>query len=138
MDSIIKIASKDFNGELLHQELLAGGLSENHLTWLGFASLGGSQYTPSDVHGFEPGSMAFRYEPELTPARERSLDTILDAHDATLQSRGQINKDVDMAALPDFVAASSNFSTLSRIEQNALIERLFRQVVRLTDRSTDI
>ncbi len=138
MAELSKIKLKDFNGDLLHQELVAAGLSENHLTWTGFESIRGSQYTPSDVHGFKPGELVFHYDPELTSAQESALDTILDAHDATLLSKGQINKDVDMAAIPDFVAASRNFSTFSRTEQNALLERLFRQVVRLTDRSTDI
>ena len=135
---MVKNFVKDFNQELLHEEMSAAGLLGGGLLWAGFERLNSRIYTPSGVHGHTPGDMEFTYEPPLTAPQETTLDGILAAHDSTGLSTGQTNKDQDVIDAAQFVDTFQTWDTLTNAQQLNRTKHLFRVVARLIDSTTDI
>jgi len=138
MARLIKNVVKNFNQERLHEEMLAQNLVGGGLLWAGFERLNRRVYSPSNVHGHTPGDLHFKYEPELTPGQEATLDGILAAHDATQRSTFQRHKDTDEQDRQDFIDTFNDWPTLTVAQQLNRTRRLFRVVARLIDATTDL
>lgn len=140
MADLIKISVKDFNRDLLSQQmdavtpsLLGGGL-----LWRGFERLNQRIYTPSTVHGGTAGELVFRYDPDLTAPREAQLDAVLAAHDSTQLSTSQQNRARDEIDRQNFVDTFNDWLTLTDAQKLNRTRELFRVVARLVDSRTDI
>jgi len=138
MAVLIKNVVKDFNRELLHEEMDAASLIGASLLWAGFTRLNKRVYTPSAAHGFTAGDLHFTYEPPLTAPQEATLDGILAAHDHTGTSTFQAHKDTDEQDRQDFVQTFNDWPTLTVAQQLNRTRRLFRVVARLLDSTTDL
>ena len=138
MAALIKIVVKDFNQELLGEEMGAASLLGGGLLWAGFEKINRRVYSPSAVHGNTPGELRFNYDPELTEAQQTTLDGILAAHDATQLSAGQTNKDQDEVDRQNFVTTFQDWNSLTNAQQLNRTRQLFRGVARLVDSSTDL
>jgi hypothetical protein len=136
--ALIKNVVKDFNKELLHEEMDAAGLLGGSLLWAGFDRIDRRIYTPSTVHGFTAGDLHFEYEPPLTAPQETALDNILAAHDHTQLSKFQAHKQTDEQDRQDFIQTFNDWPGLTVAQQLNRTRRLFRVVARLLDSSTDI
>lgn len=140
MADLIKIVVKDFNQDLLGEEMAAvvPSLLGGGLLWRGFDRLNRNVYTPSTVHGGTAGELVFKYDPELTAPREAQLDVVLAAHDATQLSSGQQNKAQDEIDRQNFVQTFNDWDTLTDAQKLNRTKELFRVVARLVDSRTDI
>ena len=137
-DDLIKIVVKDFNQDLLSQQMGTAGLLGGSLLWAGFDRINRRIYAPSALHGNTPGELVFRYDPHLTEAQQDALDVILAAHDATQLSSNQQNKAQDEIDRQRFVQTFQDWDTLTATQQLNRTQELFRVVARLVDSRTDI
>ncbi len=138
MAELIIVVVKDFNQELLGQEMQAAGLLGGGLLWAGFDKINRRVYSPSAIHGNTPGELRFKYEPELTEAQQVTLNGILAAHDSTQLSTGQTNKAQDEIDRQNFVDTFNDWNTLTNVQQLNRTRELFRVVARLVDSRTDL
>lgn len=138
MAALIKNVVKDFNKELLQEEMAAAGLLGGSLLWAGFERSSRRIYTPSDAHGHTPGDLHFTYEPPLSAPQETALDNILAAHDHTQLSTLQAHKETDEQDRQDFIQTFNDWPGLTVAQQLNRTRRLFRVVARLLDSTTDI
>jgi len=155
MATYIKTHVKDFNGDLLAQQI-KGILPEANLLWAGFRlndhqlSLYGPNAgteviaTQSQPDGStlettaEPGEMMWRFPHSLTPDQEASFDAILIAHDATQLSTSQTNKKADTDAVPILVQTYQDWATLTNTQKDNRTRELFRLMARVIDATTDL
>lgn len=138
MTVYVKNLNKNFNQERLQEELVAAGLEEGSLYWGGFDNVSRRIYTPSTKHGFPAGELKFTYDPELTAAREETLDAVLAAHDSNQLSKFQRHKETDELHRQQFVQTANAWDTLTNAQKIARVEHLFRAVARLIDSTTDL
>lgn len=155
MSTYYRTLVKDFNGELLHEQVL-GILPEARILWAGFRlndhqfSLYGpnagtkvissqSQPDGSTVEiTAEPGEMKWRFPHDLTPDQEASFDSILNAHDSTQKSIGQQRKQNEIDAAVAFKRNFDNWGSLSSAQRDNNLRQLTRFMARLLDDSTDV
>ncbi len=155
MAALIKVRVKDFNGALLQQQLKAGSIPPGGLLWAGFHRQEDNIYEPfvevetigrrtnpdggDDILDIaEPGELRFRFEPDLTPAQETLLNSILTNHDSTQFSEGQRNQATDLTAKDLLISRYQNWDSLNPQEKDVVLKNLTRLVARLIDRSTNI
>jgi hypothetical protein len=138
MAALIKNVVKDFNQELLQEEMLAASLLGGSLLWAGFERISRRIYSPSTIHGHTPGDLHFNYDPELTAPQEATLDGILAAHDHTQLSTQQAHKDTDEQDRLDFIQTFNDWPGLTLAQMQNRTRRLFRVVARLIDSTTDL
>ena len=150
MATLIKFMNKDLDLDLFKQEYLATGLPEYGMLIAGFTRMGRQQYEPfastqvistatgqPDVTA-EPGELQFRYAVALTAPQEATLDAFLAAHDASLKSDVQINRERDVTAKDQFIQTYQDWDTLTDIQKDNRTQELFRVVARILDRSANI
>ena len=145
MTILVKIVEKDFNSELLRQELEAAGFPAPK--YKGFAGIGRTgRYTPNaatkviarrTVQGgpdFEdsadPGELRFTLDAPLTASQETNLDGILAAHDSTQHTEEQARGDTDQTDYQQLLSDFNNFDSMSLPEKDVVLKRLVRLLVR--------
>lgn len=150
MSTYLRTHLKDFNGELLHEQVL-GILPEARILWAGF-NLNDNElslYVPnsgtkviasqSQPDGSvvettaEPGEMKWRFPNDLTPDQEVSFDAILDNHDATQKSRGQRRTRENKTAALMFKNNANNWDLLTSAQKENNARQLTRFMARVLD-----
>jgi len=155
METYVKIMNKDLDLDLFKQEYLATGLPEYGLLLAGFTRIGRQQYEPfastqiissrTDPLGgpditdsADPGELRFRYEVALTVPQDASLETFLIAHDASLKSDVQVNRERDITSKDQFIQTYHDWDTLTDLQKDNRTQELFRVVARILDRTANI
>ena len=150
MAVLIKIMDKDLNLECLQEEMIAAGLPEVGMLIAGFHLQNRRLYSPftepeviaratgkDDVIA-QPGELQFRYDPPLTVGQKRTLDQVLLAHDATVLSTMQKNKDQDDADCLAIAENYRNWATLNSSAKDENARLVARLIARNQDRSLDL
>ncbi len=150
MSTYIRTHVKDFNRDLLHEQI-RGILPEANILWAGFNlrdrrfSLYGpnagtkvvsshSQPDGSTVEvTAEPGEMKWRFPHDLTPDQEVSFDAILAAHDATEKSSGQLQEEREKTAAAAFKSNAENWDSLTSEQKDNNARQLTRFMARVLD-----
>ncbi len=138
MTDYVKIVNKNFNQELLQEELIIASLAGGGGYWAGFDKISQRIYAPSTVHGHTLGELRFTFDPGLTVAQEETLDAILAAHDSTQLTAAQTNKDSDLSAIAPLKSNYQNWGTLDSAQKDNNHRQLTRLVARLLDSSQDL
>ena len=149
MAEVIKIAVKNLNLPLLFEEIVAVGLTQRGLLVAGFTNTSRDQYTPlatrteiarsGGVPDFaDPGELRFQFGRALTGAEDTALVGVLTAHDATVRTSDQDNKQADEDSVDPFVANYRNWATLTATEKDDNARELTRAVARLLDSTQNL
>jgi hypothetical protein len=141
----IRTVLKDFNKDLLNEELVASALPFESVFLAGFQRQGSDPIivTPTaaprlishdrvnDIKDFaDPGEIRFTFSTALTVAEGVILDDLLTAHDpaGTTSEQDRINQDaIDIDRL---ITDLPNVTTMSNPDFQSHVERLTRVVVR--------
>ena len=154
MSTYTRTLVKDFNGELLHEQVL-GIVPEARILWAGFnirdrrfslygpnagtkviASHSQPDGTTVDTTA-EPGEMKWTFPHDLTPDQEVSFDAILTAHDATGRSAGQQQEQRERDAGLAFKNNFDNWDSLTSTQKDNNAKQLTRFMARVLDGTID-
>ena len=145
MANDIRIVLKDFNRDLLTEELVASALPFETVFLAGFQRQGPDPniVTPvpaprlishdrvNDIKDFaDPGEIRFTFSTALTIAEGVILDDLLTAHDSAGTTSNQDRIEQDEIDLDRLITDLPNVSSMPNPEFQQHIERLTRVVVR--------
>lgn len=145
MANDIRIVLKDFNRDLLTEELVASALPFETVFLAGFRRNGSDPniLTPvpapklishdrvNDIKDFaDPGEIRFTFTAALTVAEGVILDDLLTAHDPAGTTSNQDRENQDEIDLDRLITDLPNVTTMSNPDFQAHVERLTRVVVR--------
>lgn len=143
MASDTRTVAKDFNRDLLIDELVASALPFISAFLAGFDRLNQFVGTPSaapkliskdGVAGTsdfaDPGEIRFEFTTALTVAEGTALDNLLTAHVSTDRTSEQNRDDQDQSDLDTLVANFPNWDTFTSTQRNSFLKLLSRVVIR--------
>lgn len=134
---------KDFNRDLLIEQLVAAPLPFESLHLAGFVRLGRFRGTPApgprvivddkvantqDIA--QPGEIRFVFTTALTVGEAASLDTLLTAHVSTNRTREQDRLDQDQTDLDTLETNFPNFDSFDNSQFRSFVKVLSRVVIR--------
>lgn len=139
----VRTVLKNFNRDLLTEELAASVLPFESLFLAGFEKLNPFVGTPtaaprlisrdgvSGVEDFaDPGEIRFVFTSALTVPQGAILDGLLNSHDATQHTTDQDNQQQDETDLTILEAAWPNWTTFTPTQKDDFLRRLSRVVLR--------
>jgi len=141
----IRTVVKDFNRDLLREELVASVLPFESLHLAGFEPRGRPRIvfepTPgpklisedkvNNIQDFaDPGEIRFVFTTALTVPQAAALDVLLAAHDHTQRTTDQGRRTRDEIELSELEAAFPNWDTFTGPERNDFLEKLSRSYLR--------
>ncbi len=145
MADVIKTVLKDFNRDLLGEELQASVLPFESVFLAGFVRKGNSQFVGEPAPGprtisedkvagtidtADPGEIRFVFTTALTGAQDAILDALLNSHDATQHTADQDRVNQDTA---DYIALEvqwPNIAGMNNADLKNYISKLARVVIR--------
>lgn len=151
MANDIRTVLKDFNRDLLTEELVASALPFESVFLAGFQRKGNSPFvgepTPgpklisndkvNNIQDFaDPGEIRFVFTTALTAPEATGLDTLLTNHDATQTTAEQDRSIQDETDLTILEAAWPNWATFTPTEKDEFLRRFARSYLRDQRRSS--
>jgi hypothetical protein len=143
MVSDIRTVAKDFNRDLLTEQLIASALPFVSAFLAGFDRLNQFVGTPSaapkliskdGVAGTsefaQPGEIRFEFTTALTTAEGTALDNLLTAHVSTNKTAEQTRGNQDQSDLDALVANFPNWDSFTGAQRNSFLKLLSRVVIR--------
>ncbi len=148
MASDIRIVLKNFNRDLLIEELAASALPFITANLYGFERLNrfvgapasaprlisGDGNNPANNDFAQPGEIRFEFTTALTIPEGTALDNLLTAHDSTQRTNEQQRQNQDQTDVDTLIANFPNFDRFSNAQFRAFVKLLARVVLR--DRRT--
>jgi hypothetical protein len=143
MATEVKTVLKNFNRDLLFEELQASALPFIAVHLYGFDRLGfiavpraeqrlitGDGNNPQNNDYAQPGELRFEVTTALTGAESTTLDGLLAAHDSTQRTAEQQRLDQDTNDMDTLVANFPNFDTFSDAQFRSFVKVLARAYIR--------
>ena len=145
MASEVRTVLKDFNRDLLGEELSASVLPFESAFLAGFVRKGNSRFVGEPAPGpkvitedkvagtvdeAQPGEIRFEFTTALTVAQGAILDGLLNSHDSTARTDDQLRQNQDVA---DYVALETQFpniDTMTDAQFRSYVSTLARVVIR--------
>ena len=139
----IRTVLKNFNPDLLEEELAASALPFVSVFLAGFVQQGRFALKPSPnprqisrdrvsgtVDLADPGELRFEFTVALTFPEGVVLDGLLRAHDSTQRTAEQLRQNEDVTDLAALIADLPNVSTMNLVELRDYVFKLARVVIR--------
>ncbi len=139
----VRTTLKDYNRDLLIEQLVAAPLSFESLDMAGFVRLGNFIATPApgprvitddkvantqDIA--QPGEIRFVFTTALTVGEGAALDTLLTNHVSTVHTADQDRLNQDVTDLDELEAAFPNWTSFNATQKDNFLRRLSRVVIR--------
>ncbi len=152
MASEVRTVQKDFNRDLLREELVASVLPFESYQLAGFVRKGNSQFVGEPAPGpriisedkvagtvdtADPGEIRFEFTTALTGPQGAILDALLNSHDATQHTAGQDRQQQDVLDYAALELNHPNINTMTDAQLRNYISTLARVVIR-ENRDADI
>ena len=144
----VRTTLKDYNRDLLIEQLVAAPLSFESLDMAGFVRLGNFIATPApgprvitddkvantqDIA--QPGEIRFVFTTALTVGEGAALDTLLTNHVSTVHTADQDRLNQDVTDLDELEAAFPNWTSFNATQKDNFLRRLSRGVIRAARKS---
>lgn len=152
MASEVRTVLKDFNRDLIREELDASALPFESIHLAGFVRKGNSQFVGEPAPGprtisedkvagtvdiAQPGEIRLEFTTALTVPQGAVLDGLLNAHDATQHTAGQDRSRQDVLDYAALELNHPNIGTMTDAQLRSYISTLARVVIR-ENRDADI
>ncbi len=139
----VRTTLKDYNRDLLIEELVAAPLPFESLDLAGFVRLGDFRGTPApgprvivddkvantqDIA--QPGEIRFVFTTALTVGEGAALDTLLTNHVSTVHTADQDRLNQDVTDLDELELAFPNWTSFNATQKDNFLRRLSRVVIR--------
>lgn len=139
----VRTTLKDYNRDLLIEQLVAAPLPFEKIDMAGFVRLGDFRATPApgprvitddkvantqDIA--QPGEIRFIFTTALTVGEGAALDTLLTNHVSTVHTADQDRLNQDVTDLDELEAAFPNWSSFNATQKDNFLRRLSRVVIR--------
>jgi hypothetical protein len=139
----VRTTLKDYNRDLLNEELAAAPLPFESVFLAGFVRLGNFRGTPAPgpriifedkVNNItdiaQPGEVRFVFTTALTVGEATALDALLAAHDSLQHTAEQDRLNQDQTDLDSLEANFPGWDTFNTSQRNAFLKVLSRVVIR--------
>ncbi len=152
MASEVRTVQKDFNRDLLREELVASVLPFESLQLAGFVRKGNSRFVGEPAPGprtinedkvagtvdvAQPGEIRLEFTTALTGPQGAILDGLLSAHDATQRTASQGRQQQDVQDYAALELNHPNINTMTDAQFRNYVSTLARVVIR-ENRDADI
>lgn len=139
----VRTTLKDYNRDLLIEQLVAAPLPFESLHLAGFVKLGNFRGTPAPgpriifedkvnniIDTAQPGELRFVFTTALTVGEGAALDTLLTNHVSTVHTVDQDRLNQDVTDLDELEAAFPNWTSFNATQKDNFLRRLSRVVIR--------
>ncbi len=139
----VRTTLKDYNRDLVTEELVASALPFETIFLAGFVRLGDFRGTPApgprvitddkvaNVQDIaQPGEIRFVFTTALTVGEAAALDTLLANHDSTVHTADQDRRNQDQTDLDTLETNFPNWDTFTAGQKDAFLKTLSRVVIR--------
>ena len=141
MVDVVKTTVRDYNRDLIREELRASALPFTSVFFAGFANLGRFRKTPqarrirrdgvaSTEDNAAAGELRFVFTRALTGAEDTALDTLLTNHNDTGRTAEQSRLEQDDADFTTLENQFSNFDSFDNTQFRNYVKLLARVVIR--------
>lgn len=152
MASEVRTVLKDFNRELIRDEIDASVLPFESMDLAGFVRKGNSRFVGEPAPGpkvisedkvagtqdiAQPGEIRFEFTTALTVPQGATLDALLTAHDATVHTASQDRRREDVNDYVTLELQHPNIDTMTNAQFRQYVSTLARAVIR-ANRDADI
>jgi hypothetical protein len=145
MAAEVRTVLKDFNRDLIRDQIDASALPFESMDLAGFVRKGNSQFVGEPAPGpkvisqdkvagtqdiAQPGEIRFEFTTALTGPQGAILDALLNAHDATQHTAGQDRNRQDVLDFAALELNHPNIGTMTNAQLRTYISTLARVVIR--------
>ena len=145
MASEVRTVLKDFNRDLIREELDASALPFQTIDLAGFVRKGNSRFVGEPAPGpkvitedkvagtqdiAQPGELRFEFATALTGPQGAILDALLNSHDATQHTASQDRRRQDVLDFAALELNHPNIGTMTDAQLRTYISTLARVVIR--------